>query len=89
MRTITNIYPTRNFVKAFNSLAKDVKELAAKKDELFKANPHDPRLRTHSLKGNLDGYWAYSVNHQYRILFKFINHDEVIYFNIGTHEIYR
>ena len=28
MRTITNIYPTRNFVKAFNSLAKDVKELA-------------------------------------------------------------
>jgi len=49
----------------------------------------DPRLRTHKLKGELAGAWAYSVNHSYRVLFRFLTADEGLYYDIGTHEIYR
>lgn len=87
--TILTIYPTRNFIKAFKKLPKEIHRFCIEKEKNFKANPHDQRLKTHRLKGDLDGYWSYSINHQYRILFKFINQHDVIYFDIGTHEIYR
>jgi mRNA-degrading endonuclease YafQ of YafQ-DinJ toxin-antitoxin module len=49
----------------------------------------DPRLRTHKLKGELSAYWAYSVNREYRVLFRFLGPSEVLYYDVGTHEIYR
>ena len=52
-------------------------------------NAFDPRLRTHKLRGALAGYWAYSVNYQYRVLFRFLASDAVLYYDIGTHDIYR
>ncbi len=55
----------------------------------FRNDAFDPRLRTHKLKAKLSEYWAYSVNREYRILFRFLNPHEVIYYDIGTHEIYR
>jgi hypothetical protein len=38
----------------------------------------DPRLRTHNLKGELSAYWAYSVNREYRILFRFVGSSEAL-----------
>ena len=66
-----------------------IQKLAVKKDQMFKTDSFAKSLRTHKLKGPLDDYWAYSVNLDYRILFRFINDYEVMYLDIGTHEIYR
>ena len=30
-------------------------------------------IRTHKLKGELSAYWAYSVNREYRVLFRFLS----------------
>jgi len=51
----------------------------------FAADPRDPLLRTHKLKGELAGYWAFSVDDDLRVLFRW---DGKIAFlvNIGTHD---
>lgn len=51
----------------------------------FAADPRDPLLRTHKLKGELAGYWAFSVDDDLRVLFRW---DGEIAFlvNLGTHE---
>jgi len=57
--------------------------------ELFSKNPFDPRLRTHKLTGKLEGLWAFSVSYDCRVVFKFINEDEVLLVDIGGHnEVY-
>jgi addiction module RelE/StbE family toxin len=78
-----------HFLRAFQKLPRPIQSLAKKKDEWFRNNPFDTRLRTHKLKGELAGVWAYSVNRDYRVLFRFLNGDEVIYYDVGTHDIYR
>jgi addiction module RelE/StbE family toxin len=49
----------------------------------------DPRLKTHKLKGDLDGVWACSAGYDLRILFEFVEHSgtEAIHLlTVGTHD---
>jgi mRNA-degrading endonuclease YafQ of YafQ-DinJ toxin-antitoxin module len=55
--------------------------------ELLELNPLHPSLRLHKLKGRLDGYSSVSVNIRYRIVVEFyIEENEIILVNIGTHD---
>ena len=54
--------------------------------ELFSKNPFNPRLRTHKLTGKLEGLWAFSVDYDYRVIFKFMNEDEILLIDIGAHD---
>ena len=87
-RPIRIIHIPSDFRKSFQKLPAHIQDLAIKKDRMFRQNAFTVSLRTHKLKGPLDGYWAYSVNLEYRVLFRFINNHEVLYYDIGTHEIY-
>ena len=51
----------------------------------FAADPLDPLLRTHKLKGELEAYWAFSVDDDLRVLFRW-NGDEAFLVNLGTHD---
>jgi len=53
---------------------------------LFSKNPCNPRLKTHKLVGKLDGLWAFSVGYDYRVVFRFIDAEEVLLIDIGTHD---
>ncbi len=86
---IRQVHFASHFLKSFSKLPLALQTLATTKDAVFRANPFDPRLRTHKLKGVLTGAWAYSVDRRYRVLFRFLANDEVLYYDIGTHEIYR
>lgn len=88
-RAVAIIHLTSDFQKSFRRLPKGIQCLAERKDQYFRLDAFDLRLSTHKLKGDLAGYWAYSVNYQYRILFAFLGNNEVIYYDIGTHQIYR
>ena len=85
---ILKIHITSGFEKSFRKIPKRIQDLAIRKDQWFRRDAFDPRLRTHKLKGPLEEYCAYSVNLQYRVLFRFINDHEIVYYDIGTHEIY-
>jgi mRNA-degrading endonuclease YafQ of YafQ-DinJ toxin-antitoxin module len=51
----------------------------------FAADPQDPLLRTHKLKGDLDAYWAFSVDDDLRTLFRWEG-EEVFLVNLGSHD---
>jgi mRNA-degrading endonuclease YafQ of YafQ-DinJ toxin-antitoxin module len=51
----------------------------------FAADPRDPLLRAHKLKGDLDGYWAFSVDDDLRVLFRW-DGDVCFLVALGTHD---
>lgn len=51
----------------------------------FAADPRDPLLRTHKLRGDLADYWAFSVDDDLRILFRW-DGDVAFLVNIGSHD---
>jgi mRNA interferase YafQ len=54
----------------------------------FAADPQDPLLRTHKLKGELRDYWALSVDDDLRVVFRWDGADAFLV-NLGSHdEIY-
>lgn len=57
--------------------------------ELLAEDAFHPSLRTHKLKGNLEGSWACSVAYDLRIIFEFVQHDEneaILLEAIGSHD---
>ena len=51
----------------------------------FAADPQDPLLRTHKLKGDLADYWAFSVDDDPRVLFRWEG-DLCFLVDLGTHD---
>jgi mRNA-degrading endonuclease YafQ of YafQ-DinJ toxin-antitoxin module len=51
----------------------------------FAADPNDPLLRTHKLKGDLAEYWAFSVDDDLRVLFRW-DGDICFLVNLGSHD---
>lgn len=49
------------------------------------ADPRDPVLRTHRLRGELTGYWACTVDEDLRLLFRW-EADELLLWNLGSHD---
>ena len=54
--------------------------------ELFVKNPYDPQLRTHKLTGELNNLWSFSVEYDCRVIFRFLEKDNILFVDIGTHD---
>ena len=76
------------FKKQFIKLPKSVQKKALEKITLFEVNPFLSSLKTHKLKGHLEGRWSFSVDHDHRIIFKFDQNNKVKFYLIGNHKIY-
>jgi mRNA interferase YafQ len=82
-------------VIASSRFIRRARKLKPPRDELlraalrrFAANPADPLLRTHRLKGDLADYWSFSVDDDLRVLFRWEG-EMCFLVNLGTHdEIY-
>lgn len=86
---ISKIYYSSRFIKAFKKLPKDKQKLAISREKIFRQDPFAVSLKTHKLSNNLDGYWSFSITHQDRVMFKFLENNEVIFYKIGDHDIYK
>jgi addiction module RelE/StbE family toxin len=53
---------------------------------LFEKEPFHPELKTHKLTGKLKGLWAFSVNYDCRVIFRFLSPKEVLLVDIGSHD---
>ena len=84
-----DIVYTPKFVKTYRKLPLRIKLLCEKKEKIFANDPHDSRLKTHSLGGELTGRWSFWVNYEYRVVFRFEDKSSVIFLVVGTHEIYK
>lgn len=89
------LLPSSAFLRAARRVAKRDLALAqaiAAALELIEADVFAPQLRTHKLKGKLDGSWACSAGYDLRIVFSFVQHEgaeAILLETVGTHgEVY-
>ena len=83
------IYYNR-FKTSYGSLPNKIKSSAERKEAIFRNNPFNQRLKTHKLHGRLKDLWSFSIDNNYRIIFRFYKTKEVVIFiDVGTHEIYK
>ncbi len=71
------------------NLPEKIKIKAIKKIKLFENDCFNRTLKTHKLKGILKEFWSFSIDKNYRVIFKFLLNQEVIYYRIGSHKIYK
>lgn len=77
---------SKKFLRAANKLSKDIQDKIELKENIFRNNPFDSRLKTHKLHGKDKKYWAYSITGDYRIKFLFLDDDSILYLHVGTHD---
>ncbi len=88
MLKIENIEYSRQFLKHLSHLPAHLVDRAEARERIFKENSFDPRLRTHKLHGKDKGAWGFWIDHKYRIKFIFTSETRVLFFDVGTHDIY-
>ena len=86
---ITSIKISSQYKKSFRKLPFRIGEKSILRIKIFEENFFDPRLRIHSLSGKEKECWAFWIDYHYRIKFIFLNDEEVLFLDIGTHGIYR
>lgn len=68
----------------------DIKKRAEEREIIFRQNPFDERLKTHKLNGKFEGFWSFSVDYKYRIIFEISKDGKFFYFHsVSDHRIYR
>lgn len=77
------------FLKHLSKIPKEIINQAKEREKIFRDNPFNPILKTHKLSGKEKECWAFWINYSYRIKFVFINSEEILFLDIGTHEIYK
>ncbi|MCX6718995.1 MAG: type II toxin-antitoxin system mRNA interferase toxin, RelE/StbE family [Candidatus Taylorbacteria bacterium] len=82
------IFYSSKFEKQYRKLPEVIKSMAEEKEIIFRANPFDTTLSTHKLHGKLKGHYAFSINDKYRIIFEFVNPDNIRFHYVGTHDVY-
>lgn len=77
------------FEKQYRRLPERIKNKAKEKEFVFRENPFDPRLKTHKLSGKDKTCWAFWIDDAYRIKFIFLSTKEILFLEIGLHDIYK
>ncbi|MEK7173157.1 MAG: type II toxin-antitoxin system mRNA interferase toxin, RelE/StbE family [Patescibacteria group bacterium] len=79
---------SRKFLREMSKLPLRIIEQAKEKEKVFRVHPFDPSLKTHKLSGKDSGCWAFWINYSYRIKFILISQSEVLFLEVGLHDIY-
>ncbi|MDZ4231854.1 MAG: type II toxin-antitoxin system mRNA interferase toxin, RelE/StbE family [Candidatus Pacearchaeota archaeon] len=77
---------TREFEKYYAKLPASIQKKAEKQTELFSENPFYPSLHTEKLNPKGREVWSFRIDRQYRIFFRFLAANRVLFFTVGPHE---
>jgi len=72
------------FKKQYQKLPLKIQRQFDERLRLFLADPTDPRLRVHPLKGELAGYWSMNVSGDFRALYVIRGDALIIFALIGS-----
>ena len=79
---------TGEFIRRYDKLPIDLKVVVKEKIELFKHRNNHQRLKVHKLHGKYAGFFGFSVDHKYRIMFEWVTKQEARLHTLGDHSIY-
>ncbi|MBI3335932.1 MAG: type II toxin-antitoxin system mRNA interferase toxin, RelE/StbE family [Candidatus Portnoybacteria bacterium] len=79
---------SKKFLRLVKKLPQEIALQVREKEFIFRQDPFDPRLKTHKLHGKQREIWAFWANYSYRITFIFLNEHEVLFLEIGPHDMY-
>ncbi len=85
IRSTAFIRAARRYLKKYAQAAEDLEATLL----LLSEDAFDPRLKTHRLKGDLDGVWACSAGYDLRILFELVQREgaeAILLLTMGTHD---
>ncbi len=77
------------FVRKIKKLPKDLQTEVFKKIDSFQKNCTDPVFKVHPLHGKFKGFYSFSVNYYHRIIFEYINKEELVLLDFGDHDVYK
>lgn len=77
---------TSQFESEYNLLPKKIREKVKKQENIFRENPFHPSLHTEKLFPKSREIWSFRVDRKYRIIFKFLVKDKVLFLNTGPHD---
>lgn len=80
------IFLTEEFEKYYKKLPLTVKIKAEKQEQLFCKNPFHPSLHTEKLEPKSKEVWSFRIDKKYRIIFRFIDGNKVVFLTIGPHD---
>ena len=79
----------KSFIRAFKKTIRknpELKDRLQEALEIFVNDPYHPILGTHKLSEKLKGHHAFGLGYDLRVVFRFIDHEEVALISIGRHE---
>ncbi len=85
IRSSAFVRAAKRLVRKPPDLAKDLQAAL----ELLSEDALHPKLKTHKLKGDLEGSWAASVGYDLRIVFQMVDHEDseaILLQTVGTHD---
>jgi addiction module RelE/StbE family toxin len=86
---MTKLFYTPQFIRKYRKLPLALQEEAKEKISIFTKDQNHPFLKTHKLKGVLKGFWSFSVNYDYRIVFTYDTKNVIALLSIGNHDTYK
>ena len=75
----------RNFEKKYIKLSARLKKRFKKRRDIFLKNEFDPQLHNHALGGKYKGYRSINITGDWRVFYKRIGRDTVVFVVIDTH----
>ena len=86
---INSIEYSHKFLKQASKLPLKILGQAKEKEAIFRLDPYAPSLKTHKLSGKDQDCWAFWINYSYRIKFVFLAKSEVLFLEVGLHNVYK
>ncbi len=80
------VFLTDEFEKRRAELSAAVQKRAAKQKALLEVNPLHPSLHIEKLVPKHKELWSMRVDRSYRILFRFLKADAVVFLTVGPHD---
>jgi len=77
---------TAKFEKQYLRLPKQIKVKAEKQESVFRNNPFHSSLHTEKLSPKSREVWSFRIDNNYRVIFRFLEKDSVLFLNIGPHD---
>ncbi len=82
------IFYSPKFAKQYRKLSLEIQREADKREIKFRKDPFAESLKTHKLRGRLEGFYSFSISYKHRVIFDFHDKKTIIFHLIGDHDIY-